>query len=174
MGAHDIVDAARDRLGPIPVLLHGEPHAHARHEVVEPMCHFFASYCEQFWTDLTILHHGEAEVCVHRRVHLCKGRQGDSRSAVVLRPGSRLLDETAPHAHSLVFGLDAHLFDVCVSVNVVDEQKADRPVTAIAGDQTTTVVRVCHEYFDRSRFVIGDVVREREPSPSATLDLRQP
>jgi len=72
-----------------------------------------------------------------------------------------------------VFGLDAHLFDVCVSVNVVDEQKADRLVSVVARDETTTVVRVCHEYFDRSRFVIGDVVREMEPLPSATLDLWQ-
>ena len=121
-----------------------------------------------------ILHYGEAEVCVHRRVNVCEGRQGHSRSAVVLRPGSRLLDETSPHAHSLVFGLDAHLFDVCVSVNVLDEQKADRLVSVIARDQTTTVVRVCDECFDRPRFVIGDVVRSREPLPSATLDLRQP
>ena len=106
-----------------------------------------------------ILHHGEAEVCVHRRVNFCEGRQGHSRSAVVLRPGLRLINETAPHAHSLVFGLDAHLFDVCISVNVVDEQKSNRPVSVIAGDQTTTGVRVCDECFDRSRFVIGDVVR---------------
>ena len=121
-----------------------------------------------------IFHHGEAEVRVHRRVNICEGRQGHSRSAVVLRPGFGLINETAPNAYSLVFGLHAHLFDVCVSVNVVDEQKSNRAVGVIAGNQTTTSVRISGECFDRPRFVVGDVVRERELLPSATLDLWEP
>jgi len=113
----------------------------------------------QFRPYLVIPHHGEAEVCVDRPVNIYEGRQRYSLSAIGLRPDLRFINETAPNAHSLMFGRDAHLLDVCESVNVVDEQKSNRPICGIAGDETATRIRVCDECFDRSRLVIGDVVR---------------
>jgi len=62
----------------------------------------------------------------------------------------------------LVFGFDAHLFDVCVPVDIIDQQISDRLVIVIARDPTTTGIRVPDECLDR-----------RRSFASATLDLTQ-
>jgi hypothetical protein len=122
----------------------------------------------KLWTDLIILQYGEAEVCVQRRVNVGERRQRDCGSAGVLRPGSYLIDETSADAHSLVSGFDAHLFDVCVPVDIIDEQISDRLVIVVERDPTTTGVRVPDECLGRRRFVIGDVV---DPTVSALTEF---
>lgn len=130
---------------PSGVRLQREPHAYARHEIVEPTLGFVASQRAKFCTDLMILQYRETEVRVHRRVNVCEGRQRDCGSAGVLRPGSCLIDETSPYAHSLMFRFDAHLFDVRVPIDIVDEQRSDRLVIVIDRDPTPTGVRVQDE-----------------------------
>jgi hypothetical protein len=153
--------------------LQRESHAYARHEIVEPTLGFFPSDRAKFWTGLIILQYREAEVCVQRRVNVREGRQRDCGSAGVLRPGSCLIDESSADAHSLVFGFDAHLFDVCVPVDIIDVQISDRLLIVIEREPTTTGVRVPDECLDRRRFVIGNLVDPTELFASATLDLTQ-
>jgi len=127
----------------------------------------------KFWTDLIIPEYREAEVCVQRRVNVCERRQRDCGSAGVLRPGAYLIDEASADAHSLVFGFDAHLFDVRVPVDIIDEQISDRLGIVVERDPTTTGIRVPDECLGRRRFVIGDVVEPTELFASAMLDLTQ-
>ena len=172
-GFKDCVRGRGEAVSPRRCCLQREPHAYARHEIVEPTLGFFPSHRAKFWTDLVILQYREAEVCVQRRVNVREGRQRDCGSAGVLRPGSCLIDETSADAHSLVLGFDAHLLDVCVPVDIIDQQKSDRPVIVIERDPTTTGVRVPDECLDRPRFVIGNVVDPTERFASTTLDLTQ-
>jgi hypothetical protein len=131
----------------------------------------------QLGTDLIIVKHDEAEVCIQGRVprNVREGRQRDCASAGDLRPGTRLFDKPSPDTRPLVLRLDTYLLDVRVPIDLVDEHVSDRGVVLIDRNPAATGVRVPHERLNRGRFVIGDVVQTNptELFASATLDNTQ-
>ncbi len=76
----------------------------------------------------------------------------------------------------MVLGVDAHLFDVRVPIEIVDQQVSDGSVIGADCDPAAPEVRVSDEVLDGVRFVVSDVIQADapEPLPGAALDLAQP
>src|SRR4029450_1362370 len=80
------------------------------------------------WAQLVVAEHPKSQVAVERRVpgDVAEGRERQRRHARLRAPPEDPLHESPPHTQSLMTRVDAHLLDMGVPIDGIDQHVADR------------------------------------------------
>lgn len=114
---------------------------------------------------LVLGHDPEPEVLVQRPVprDLVEGAKRQAGTGVSPRPTLGGTDKGSAKASALVLGGHAHLLDVRIAVDLVEDQVAERTVVRPHRNPRSTCVHITAKHVKRRRLVVCDRIEAKSP-----------